>query len=106
MKILRSVNRRGFNLGTAGYFTVLKPNSWFAASRLPDAFRHLSRQSNAVKSPSLERKAVDHACSRESTLSLQAMKLSAHDRNPMRLALAVLAAIAIIWALLWWMFQQ
>ena len=35
MKILRSVNRRGFSVGTAGWFTVLRPNRWFPASRFP-----------------------------------------------------------------------
>lgn len=39
MKILRSVTRRGFSVGTAGWFTVLRPNTWFPASRLTGRVR-------------------------------------------------------------------
>src|SRR5277367_4040028 len=53
MKLLRSITRRGFNVGTAGWFTVLKPNTWFPASRLPGRFRYRSSQS-------AETTAVDH----------------------------------------------
>jgi hypothetical protein len=44
MKILRSVNHRGFSVGSAGWFTVLRPTYRFAASRLPAGFRHRSGQ--------------------------------------------------------------
>ena len=40
MRLLRSITRRGFDIGTAGWFTVLKPNTWFPASRLPGRFRY------------------------------------------------------------------
>lgn len=39
MKILRSVTRRGFEVGTAGWFTITGPRRWFPASRLPGGFQ-------------------------------------------------------------------
>jgi hypothetical protein len=42
MKIIRSVNRRGFGTESMGFYTLLRPNKWFAASGLPGSF-HLSR---------------------------------------------------------------
>lgn len=48
MKILRAVNRRGFDVGVAGYFNVLRPNTWFAASRFRDKSRYLSARPEAI----------------------------------------------------------
>lgn len=89
MKLLRSITRRGFDVGTAGWFTVLKPNTWFPASRLPGRFRYRSSQST-------ETTAVDHA------ISLHIMIPSTKDRRLVRSAVVVLAAFAITSALLWW----
>lgn len=94
MKILRSVNRRGFSLGTAGYFSVLKPNTWFPASRLPGTFRYRGSQST-------DKPAVN-ADSHKTTVPPRIIVLSTQDRHPMRLVLVVLAAIAITSALLLW----
>jgi hypothetical protein len=109
MKILRSVNRRGFNVGTAGWFTVLKPNTWFAASRLQGASRPFTGQVMGTWHQGPKGHATTAgafpASGRETAVSLQALKLSAHDRSPMRLALAATAAIAITSGLLWWMIQ-
>ena len=89
MKLLRSITRRGFEVGTAGWFTVLKQNTWFPASRLPGRFRYRS-------SPSAETTAVDHA------ISLRILSPTTKDRRLGRSALVVLAAVAITSALLWW----
>ena len=95
MKLLRAITRRGFNIGTAGWFTVLKPNTWFPASRLPGKFRYRS-------SRSAETTAVDHDGSHGTTISPRIMILSTNDRSLVRLACVVLTAIAITSALLWW----
>lgn len=89
MKLLRSITRRGFEIGTAGWFTVLKPNTWFPASRLPGRFRYRS-------SPSAVTTAMDRAISLRITLP------TTKDRRLVRSALVVLAAAAITSALLWW----
>ena len=91
MKILRSVNRRGFNVGSAGYFSVLKPNTWFPASRLPVPFRYRASQS-AETSP-VRQGAV---------IPPNIMTLSVEHRGLLHLILVGLAAIAITSGLLWW----
>jgi hypothetical protein len=50
-KNLHTWNRRGFSVASAGYFTVLKPTGWFAASRLPGGFRYVGGQAKAIASP-------------------------------------------------------
>ncbi len=95
MKLLRSITRRGFSVGTAGWFTVLKPNTWFPASRLPGRFRYRS-------SPSAEATAGEDADSREMTNSPQIMVLDTKHRRLMRPALIVLTAMIVTSGLLWW----
>jgi hypothetical protein len=95
MKLLRSITRRGFNVGTAGWFTVLKPNTWFPASRLPGRFRYRSSQS-------AETTAVDHADSRQMTNSPQIMIPTTKDLRLMRPALIILTAMMVTSGLLWW----
>jgi hypothetical protein len=92
MKILRSVNRRGFSVGKAGWFTVLLPNTWFPASRLNESVRHRRYQPG---------EATGSLRSSPATLSLN-VKLNTNDPGPMQLALTVLGAMAITSALLWW----
>jgi hypothetical protein len=90
MKLLRSITRRGFDIGTAGWFTVLKPNTWFPASRLPGRFHYRSSQA-------ADATAVDNV------ISPRIMLLSTRgDRHLVRSALVVLAAVAITSALLGW----
>ncbi len=89
MKLLRSITRRGFEVGTAGWFTVLKPNKWFPASRLPGRFHYRS-------SPSAGTTAVDHP------ISLRILLPATKDGGLGRSAFVVLAAVAITSALLWW----
>ena len=91
MKLLRSVTRRGFNVGTAGWFTVLRPNTWFPASRL--ASRHLG--------PGL-RTEGSGASGAAGTVRWLAMETSIDDRNRTRVGLAIVGALAITSAMLWW----
>lgn len=85
MKILRSVTRRGFSVGTAGWFTVLRPNTWFPASRLPRRERHDSGVPSGT-----------HAAAALNFLPLNM------QRRPLPLILTALAATAITAGLLWW----
>ena len=91
MKILRSVTRRGFNVGTAGWFTVLRPNSWFPASRFPQTRRIVTGHSIGAESAA--------------TTAPRIRVLSGPDRNPFRMGLIALAAIAITSTLLVWIIQ-
>jgi hypothetical protein len=95
MKILRSVTRRGFSVGTAGYFAILKPNTWFPASRLPGNFRYRAGQSAGTA-------AMDEAGRQQTTIPPRIMILSTPDRRLLRPALVLLAAMGITSALLWW----
>lgn len=92
MKILRSVNRRGFSLSPAGYFTVLRPNTWFPASRLNVGSEHRNYRLTSTA-------AAVHQNPSAPSLSV---KLNTNDPGLMRLAVTVLGAIAITSALLWW----
>lgn len=105
MKILRSVNRRGFDVGTAGYFSVLRPNTWFAASRFPDRFPNLRERVEAfARQPGQE----------QTTSGLPANQSTIHlDMNPppeplhlMRSAFILLVASGITLFLLWWIFVR
>jgi hypothetical protein len=89
MRLLRAVTRRGFSVGTAGWFTVLKPNTWFPASRLPRSLHYRGSQSPDAA-------AVDHA------ISPRIMIPSTRDRRLLHTSLVVLSAIAITSVLLWW----
>ena len=86
MKIRRSLTHREFNVRSAGWFTVLKPDGWFPALRLPDRFPYRSSQS-------AETTAVDHAGGRRTTNSPRIMIPSTKDRNLVHLALVVLTAM-------------
>ena len=50
MKILRTVNRREFDIEPAGYFNVLRPTTRFIASHLQRRFPYLVRQSKGADS--------------------------------------------------------
>jgi hypothetical protein len=88
MKILRSVTRRGFSIGTAGYFAILKPNTWFPATRLPRPFRYHPGQS--VQAPA------------ETTAAPNIITLPPEHRSPLRLTIIVLASAAIVFCMLLW----
>lgn len=89
MKLLRAITQRGFKIGTAGWFTILKPTPWFPASRLPGRFRYRS-------TPTTRMSAADQA------VSINILIPSTKERRLGRSALVVVAAIAITSALLWW----
>jgi len=102
MKILRSVSRRGFSVGTAGWFTVLRPNTWFPASRLPKTYRgsDVHAEGRAERVP--DAGAVLGASDEASAVRWRAMERSAKDRNRVRLASAIVGALAITTGMLWW----
>lgn len=105
MKILRSVTHRGSTVGEAGYFTVLRANTWFAASRFPDRFPNLhERVEAALREPAQDQK-TSNAPANQSPIHL--------DLNPppeplhlIRLALIVLVASGITVFLFWWIFVR
>ena len=101
----RTWNRRDFSVRPAGLFSVLNPDGWFAASRLPGGFRYLGGQTmrpapglNAVPKQNVS----DHAGCEETTPRLQTIEPGTHDHPLMRPALIVLGATAITSILLWW----
>jgi hypothetical protein len=101
MKILRSVTRRGFNIGTAGWFTVLRPNTWFPATRLHTGPPTLSGRSGGVAESAVP---MQHAGTLNPAIAAPRIApLNANDRPPIRLLLAALAGAAITSFFLWWM---
>jgi hypothetical protein len=96
-------NRRDFSVGSAGYFTVLKPAGWFAASRLPGGFRYLGGQPKLAETTNaLEQNAASAANSLGATIRFQTIEPGTHDHPVTRPALIVLGAAAITAILLWW----
>jgi len=103
MRILRSLNRRGFNVGTAGYFSVLRQNTWFAASRLSDGFESLIGRSNrGVPTGSVGQETWGRLSAQGTTVLPPALELIPDEHRPLRAAFIVCAAIAITLGLLWW----
>ena len=102
MKILRSVSRRGFSVGTAGWFTVLRPNTWFPASRLPKTFPPSGMHAERRAEQSSGARPVGEAGGHATAVHWRAMERSAEDRNRLRSGSAILGAIAITAAMLWW----
>ena len=102
MKILRSVTRRGFNIGTAGWFTVLKPNTWFPATRLHDRFRYPGSRPTPVGDPLASE---NPALGPENVIAPRIITLNGHDRRLLRRGLIVLAAMVITSLLLLWIIR-
>jgi hypothetical protein len=104
MKILRSVTRRGFEVGTAGWFTVTGPRRWFPASRLPGGFQDFIGQPKRTEArvivPAPDQKILDGADSHETALPLQLISPSERDHHLIRLVLIVLAAAVLTLSLL------
>ena len=103
MKILRSVIRRGFNVGTAGYFAVLKPNTWFAASRFLDRFPNLHERVEAAARQTAQGQENLSRLSDQPTVHLD-LKPPPEPLHLVRLALIILVAAGITVFLLWWLF--
>jgi hypothetical protein len=95
MRTRRSVTHREFSVRSAGWFTVLKPDGWFPAFRLPA--RYVDRISQSG-----DRTAVDHAASHAPANSPQIMTPTTEDRRVMRPVLIVLTAMIVTSGLLWW----
>jgi hypothetical protein len=103
MKILRSVNRRDSGTESIGFYALLRPNKWFAASRLPGSFHYLNSRSKSVVLAHAPGQSVpNQADSKETTILLQTMKPSTQDHQLVWSALIFLGAIAITLLLLWW----
>ena len=102
MKILRAVNRRGFSVGTAGWFTVLRPNTWFPASRLRSTLRGSGIQGKeiAVQVPGPDALSGSGIAGR--SVQWLAMEPNLEGRDRMRSASVIFGAVAITSAMLWW----
>ena len=106
MKILRSVLRRGYTVGTAGFFTITSPNRWFAASRLPEDFPSAAGHSKETAALSdAELKTPGYVEGQPAEVPADFLQESKPDRHTMRLALVFLGAAAVALALLWWFFK-
>lgn len=92
MKLLRSITRRGFNVGTAGWFTVLKPNTWFPASRLTAGDYHRATL------PVDKTYAGDLASIVPPKITIP----KPEERSSFSFAVVVVAAVSITSAMLWW----
>lgn len=110
-------NRRGFEVTSAGFFTVLKPTGWFSAtSRLPAGFRYLigpSKQAAApfglqtppaAPVPAPRRRTLNPARTLETTILPQFLTPATRDQHWLRFALSVVFAAAFTCFLLWWIF--
>jgi len=102
MKILRSVNRRGFSVGTAGWFTILRPNTWFAASRLPGAHQGFGIQTRGTAELATRYRAPKIAGAQASAAPWQVIEARKQRHRPMRSASIIFGALAITSAMLWW----
>ena len=102
MRILRAVSRRGFSVGTAGWFTILRPNSWYPATRVQGGFKRpgIGRGGDGEK-PSGQGVLTGVGGSARAARWL-ASEWSAEDRNRVRLASAIFGALAITTGMLWW----
>jgi len=103
MRILRSVKRRGFDVGTAGYFSFLRQNTWFAASRLSDGFESLAGRTNRkVAKGSAGPETWGGLSAQGSAAAPPALGVILYSHRPLRTAAIVCVAIALTLALLWW----
>jgi len=103
MKILRSLTQRGSSIDSAGYFSVVRPSKWFAASRLPRGFPFFGDRWKVVAQLRAQRQGVsDHFEGHVATQELQIARVIEEDHHFMRSALIVLLAVAASAVLLWW----
>ena len=105
MKILRSVTRRGFTVGTAGMFTIVSPNRWFAASQLSESLQRLGGRPKEAAAPAAAAGKAPDRAGQATMTSPQIMILSTQDRRSMRFALVALLAAAIAFFILWCFFH-
>jgi len=111
MKLLRSVTRRGFEVGTAGWFTITSPRRWFSASSLPSGFQDFLDRPKRTEarvipfppSPEGDPTAADRANRPDAAPPLQLINPSAQDHRLMRMVLIALIAAALTLLVLWWL---
>lgn len=94
MTIRRSVTRREFTVRTAGWFTVLKPDGWYPALRLPRRFH--DRRDGSLEIPGIAARCPELAN------APQIMMPTTEDHRLMRPAMIALTAMMITSGLLWW----
>jgi hypothetical protein len=82
---------------SAGFYTVLNANTWFASSRLRGKFFSLDEQSKRAVSAPAPELPID---GNQTTISLSVMDTSQQDHRVLRPVLVLLAAIALTWGLL------
>lgn len=105
----RSWNRREFSVSPNGFFTVLRPDRWFSAMRLPGVSRYLADQPKGTASTQADQNSTenpaatqptpsgpDHAGSQEAAILSRSMVPSTHDRRVMLIVLAVTAITLIL----------
>ena len=105
MKIIRSVTHRGNDVGTAGYFSVLRTNSWFAASRYPDRFPNLHARIEAAAQQKEQEEAGLNGSNDQLAVHLD-LNAPKEPLPWMRLTATVLLAFGIISFLYWWIFMN
>jgi hypothetical protein len=102
MKILRSVLRRGSTVQSIGFYSILNADRWFPASRLHDSTEYPGDVAKAAASAPRQNP-LSPPDGQEAPFLSEIAEFSAHDRRPVRSALILLAAIAIILLVLWWL---
>lgn len=103
MKILRSVTRRGFRVGTSGWFTVTTPARWFAASQFkegPGTFVGDSKWTAArvVR----DRQAIEPFGANSTIAPPQIAIPLSQDHRLLRLTMGALAATGFAYFMLGW----
>lgn len=105
MKILRALAHRGSSVGTAGYFSVLKANTWFAATRFPDRFPHLHERVEAALREPTQGQKISGAPANQALIHLE-LDQPPEPLRLMRLALIVLVSSGVTVFLFWWIFVR
>jgi hypothetical protein len=100
MKILRSVNRRGFSVDLAGGFNFLRPSERFTPSHPPGDFRYLAKLSKGAAFSQVHDNSITPP---QFELIPSPYQNDPLYRRLLRPALLVLAALALIYLFFWWM---
>lgn len=99
MKILRSVVNRGARVQSAGYFSVVEPHTWFAATRFPDRFPRLRERAEAAA------EGQTPGAGHPTTVHLE-LEPAPEPLRLLRSALILLAAVGITVFAFWWVFVR
>jgi len=107
----RSWNRRESSVTQAGFFTVLKPNGWFSALRLPGGFRYRiggRPEDQSVLKPTSASKPETPARPGGQATSIPLQIVSPSEQGPslIRVALIALAAAAITLSFFWFLYLE